>query len=287
VFPWRGVLRDPVTIGGTELLAGELVRVESKHNGVFTISAWPLFRGLTGPAAASAVDEPVCARIERELLGNQNLRWGDDQGSWRGLGRADQGFELSEEEGLPVSVAQGEVVTVLPSGSPDTYAVRKAGQLGIVPVASVTLVDTLPLPTEPLQLMCYELAPYAADRAGLGPGFMPTANHVTCFGKGGAATTLDYWARSIGAQFSSGEIDRSQLSAVGLQRGDLVHFCIGDTPLHTAVATGDGEWVYSLWHLPVNYPVRVTLSGLWDEAEEKMVLNLTHVRAATPSWHRA
>jgi hypothetical protein len=285
VFPWRGVLLTPVEINGTVLQAGELIRVEGKHNGVFTISALPLFRGLTGSAAASAVDEPVCARIERELLGNLNLRWGDSQASWRGLGRANQNLELSEEEGPPVSVTAGEVVTLLPSGSPETYAVRKADQLGLIPIASITVVDTLPLPTAQLQLMCYELAPYAAERVGLGQGFMRTANHATCFGKGGAGTTLEYWAQSIGAQLHGPEIVRSQLSTAGLQRGDLVHFYIGDTPQHTAVATGDGEWVYSLWHMPVNYTVRVTLSDLWEDGLKKMVLNLTHIRAATPAWH--
>jgi hypothetical protein len=287
VFPWRGVLRAPVTITGTVLPIGELVRVEGKHNGVFTISALPLFRDLTGPAEASAIDEPVCASIERELLGNLNLRWGESQGTWRGLGRANQDLELSEEDGPPVSVTAGELVKLGQSGSQETYAVSKADQLGLVPLASVTEVDTLPLPTTPLQLMCYELALYAADRIGLGPGFMRTANQITCFGMGAAASTLDYWARSAGAQFSSPQIVLSQLSTTGFQRGDLVHFCVGDTPQHTAVATGDGEWVYSLWNLPVDYPVRVTASKLWKDAQKEMVLNLTHIRAATPSWHRA
>ena len=146
MFPWRGVLRSAVTIDRTVLPVGELVRVESKHNGVFTISALPLSRGLTGPAMASAVDEPVCASIERHLLGNLNLRWGDNQGSWRGLGRANQNLELSEVEGSQsVTVTEGEVVKLDQSGSTETYAVLKAGQIGLIPLSSITVILTRPV----------------------------------------------------------------------------------------------------------------------------------------------
>jgi hypothetical protein len=288
VFPWRGVLRAPVTIGSTVLLAGELVRVSGKDSGTFTISAWPLSRDLTGTAPASAVDEPVCASIERGLLGNLNLRWGQDQAGWRGFGRANQVLELREDsDSEPVTVAQDEVVTISRSGSTGTYAVTKAGQFGFVPVGSISPVLTRPPLTSALQLMCFEMPPFAADLSGLGPGFMRTANQVTCFGTGPAASTLDYWAGAQGAVFSSPQIVSGQFATVQLQRGDLVQFYSSQHGyMHTAVATGDGQDVYSLWNMPVDYPVRVTLSTLYNLAERNHMTPV-YVRTATPDWHRA
>jgi hypothetical protein len=286
VFPWRGVLRAQVTIGQTVLPAGERVRVDSKHEGTFTITALPLVRDLTGTAPASSVDEPLCAAIERYLLGRQTLRWGQDQGSWRGLGQANQELQLSGDEDSPaVTVAPGERVALSPGTSAQTYGVSKANQYGVIPVGQVTMVLDLPPHTGPLQLLCYEMPPYAAGLAGLSPGFMGAANQLTCFGSGDADSSLAYWARSLGAPLSGPQIGPGQFATAGFQRGDLVQFYSDQHGyMHTAVATGDGTDVYSLWNVPVDYPVRVSLSALWSCAPSSA--DPLYVRTATPAWHR-
>ena len=286
MFPWRGLLLSPVTIDGTPLHAGELVLVESKQDGRFTVRALPASRGLTGTVDAGAVDEALCATIEQNLLGSQHVTWGSDQSGWRARARANRDFQLTGDESeAPVDVRQDEIVTVGQSGGQDTYAIVKESQFDVVPVGWVTLDLTRPLCTAALQLMCYELPAYAADLAGLWPDFMRTASQITGHGLGGAGSLLEYWAAILGPGSSGPQITRSQFSTVQLQRGDLVHmFSNSFGAMHTAVATGDSDWVYSLWHTPVSNPVRVRLGTLWDASEKNKP---SYVRVDTPLWHRA
>jgi hypothetical protein len=283
VFPWRGVLRAPVQIGETVLPIGDRVRVDGKHDGRFAVTALPLIRDLTGTAPASAVDEPLCAAIERHLLGRQSLRWGQDQRSWRGLGRANQDFTLGEGSER-VAVTTGDIVSVSEGRSTGTCGVSKDGQADLVPAGHVTLILDRPDPTGALQLMCYEMPPYAASLADLYPDFMRTANQATCFGLGDAESVLAYWARAIGALLSGPQITPAQFATTGLQRGDLVQFWSDQHGyMHTAVATGDGQDIYSLWNTPADYVVRVSLSALCAGAAET---ETRYVRTAMPAWHR-
>jgi hypothetical protein len=129
------------------------------------------------------------------------------------------------------------------------------------------------------------MPPYAADLAGLGPGFVRSANQLTCFGSDDS--NVAYWAQSIGAVFSSGQILSSQFATASLQRGDLVQFYSSQHGyMHTAVATGDGDSVYSLWEYPEICTSRSTLTAMWAYAVSNDMLP-AYVRTATPAWHRA
>jgi hypothetical protein len=170
--------------------------------------------------------------------------------------------------GVTTLVEAGDEIQAQPSPrKPGWYLVSKPNTPGEAEVPGAMLEMDLALPpsTSQVELMCYELAPYAAALARLRPGFVAAANSRSGSSAGGS----EYWAETLGTDFGTEKVLWTDLPARRLQRGDLVAFYASgvregeDTSTHVAVATGDGQDVYSLWNRPQHYPVRVGLAELW------------------------
>jgi hypothetical protein len=191
---------------------------------------------------------------------------------------------LAEDHTIPgptTAVSIGDEIQCTPSPSiPGGYLVSKLGESGDAEVqgTAVEMDFTLPPCTAPLELMCFEFAPYAAALAGLRPNFVAAARGRPS-GTGGS----EYWAGTLGATFGTRQILRDDLATLALQRGDLVaFFAEGDVSTHMAVATGDRQDVYSLWNRPQYYPVRAGLADLWDSEK---AMPTVYAKTATPAWH--
>ena len=201
---------------------------------------------------------------------------------WTGVLREDHTIP-----GATTPVAAGDEIQCQPSPrTPGAYLVSKPDTPGSaeVPGTMAEMDLTLPPHTGPVELMCYELAPYAAALARLRPGFVAAANSRSASSAGGS----EYWAGTLGTAFGTRKILRTDLSTLRLQRGDLVAFYAKgikkdeDTSTHMAVATGDRQDAYSLWNRPRYYPVRVSLAGLWDSETNMPTI---YLKTATPAWH--
>jgi hypothetical protein len=173
---------------------------------------------------------------------------------------------LREDHAIPgatISVVAGDEIQCQPSPrTSGAYLISKPDTPGSaeVPGSMVEMDLTLPPHTGEVELLCYELAPYAAALARLRPGFVAAANSRSASSAGGS----EYWAGTLGTAFGTRKILRTDLSALRLQRGDVVAFYAKgikkdeDTSTHMAVAAGDRQDVYSLWNRPRYYPVRVS-----------------------------
>lgn len=75
-----------------------------------------------------------------------------------------------------------------------------------------------------------------------------------------------------------------QLANTPFQRGDLITFYDReDRAIHVAVATGDNQDVYSLWHTPHLHPANVPASSLFIPGEAQ---SANYITVTTPSWHK-
>jgi hypothetical protein len=197
---------------------------------------------------------------------------------------------LREDHTIPggtTLVEAGDEIQAQPSPRKSgSYLVSKPNTPGEAEVPGDMLEMDLALPpsTSQVELMCYELAPYAAALARLRPGFVAAANSRSGSSAGGS----EYWAKTLGTDFGTEKVLWTDLPALRLQRGDLVAFYASgvregeDTSTHMAVATGDGQDVYSLWNRPQHYPVRVGLAELW--AGETTIPTI-YLKTAVPAWH--
>jgi hypothetical protein len=112
--------------------------------------------------------------------------------------------------------------------------------------------------SEPIELMCYELFPYAALHAGL----LSAKKFFEALGTGKDSGS-EHWAALLGGSLSS-KPKLENLKTQEFNRGDIIVFFnrIG-AGIHTAIASGQadpdggGPLVYSLSHNPSSHP------GLW------------------------
>jgi hypothetical protein len=174
------------------------------------------------------------------------------------------------------AVSKGEPVAAEPAQRDGYYLVTKQGVTDEVAAAMLSPNTHLPLAGEPVELLCYEFGPYAAALAGLFPGFLAAGRASFT---GGAS---EYWLGKLGGSLSDTEIVLDKLSSTRPERGDFVVFYNGDTSIHMAVATGDGQEIYSLWDRPKSYPVRVSIQDLW---ESEKTMPVSHVKIGKPRWH--
>ena len=134
-----------------------------------------------------------------------------------------------------------------------------------------------------IELMCYELFPYAALHAGL----MPSKTFFTRLGGLRQDSGSEDWAAFLGGTLT-GKPKLENLKGQKFARGDIVVFYDQfGAGIHTAIASGQtdsgggGPLVYSLSHSPAPNP------GLWSVTEIAGTFtggsSVTHAKAFTPT----
>lgn len=286
-FPWQGMLLAEVALAGeASFKPGKLVTVtgKDKDKEEFAVEVRAGETTARGTVRPDQVDEVLGAVIERDLLDRERITW-DNSPSWKAAAYiAAKGFELAESESESdqrAKIAPGTRVWARPLPSrPGYYEVSHGTAYGEVTADTLVPAPDILSPTAKLELLCFELGPYAAALAGLCPRFVDLAL---------TPNTTDgtrYWAQALGATMRDGTFKPGEVPSVRVERGDLVLFYnLNDTGIHTAIATGDAQMVYSLWNRPADnrHPLRASIKDLCDSEDD--LWKVTHVRIAVPPWH--
>jgi hypothetical protein len=189
-------------------------------------------------------------------------------------GQLSKDYVISEK----LSVRTGEEVLADRPREDGTCMVAKDAYSGRVPATALKMTPvSMPSHEDDIQLMCYELAPYAAVLAGL----RTQRQFLDGLDRGGDSGS-EHWA-SLWATMGD-PIKISKAVSHRFQRGDLIVFwAVPDGAAHTAVATGERDkdsvpLVYSLWHTPDKYVVKCAINAIITES-------MTEFRVARPGWH--
>ena len=293
-FPWQGRL----TRAASGKQVGTLVVVTGKQGNDFSAQEGRLQDKPDGPLLTigeECVDEAVASVIEDSLLYNKDVCWNSRRAWWNEPYAAVKDFVMSEwlEEGpTPREPAQRQVKTGERFGGMDHskkgegyFLAGKYESIYKVPCDMLDIIPKIPPLSSGVTLLCYELGMYAAALAGLLPDFVQIAiSAPEKFDKS------SYWImRSGGTTDMATSYGPTKLDSLRLQRGDIVLFYNNDethTSEHTAVATGDGQGVYSIWEPQDDY-VNARLTTIQDLF--KVMINFepafTCVRIGTPGWH--
>jgi len=236
----------------------------------------------------------VADMLDKLIAAPGNITWGDS-GSWR-RSRVAALQQLSlpdaEDSSLPPLLIEKGGMAWLDGVNPktSTYDVsweqdgRLYGQE--VPFQSAKVVDPVSVPdyaAVPIQLMCFELFPYAALRADLiSPAEFFAGLRVRSKYDDGSTS----WAAFFGMDPSL--TPKRPLASMASQqpsRGDvIVLHTLAGTGAHTVIASGQtgqaGPLLYSLWHTPDNHPGRWPIAEI--KAGEKKEDPIVSFRVVTP-----
>jgi hypothetical protein len=237
---------------------------------------------------ATAPEKPWAAAVAGmldQLTTATSITWGSG-GEWRKyrvIALVPLSLPHFDDESMPpMALKKGDTAWLDSADEPGKpqFTVVNGAYATTVPATSVEVQDPgWSVPDHragPIELMCFELFPYAALRAGLmkaDPFFQGIAKRSAAKGVDGSAT----WARFFGADLTRKLPKADQVTT--LSRGDIVLFCDqGGGAYHTVTASGQVDekgspMVYSL-AAQDKHPGHFSLAKIADDYPQYPYVNV-------------
>jgi hypothetical protein len=287
---WRGrhvIAREDLSLSSTKkaysLKVGDVVHVDKRS---YSRSEYTLWDDKTIPAANVSMvileGEPWADKRPDAPLSSKETFY---------LGNVTKAYEYQPPP--PVTIKKGSTAFLdsdqaVPSAEYEVQDTSGGLFQATVPAASVEVYEIGPsVPNHeagPIRLLCFELFPYAALRAGL----MSDSTFFSGVAKRTSqADGSTSWARFLGGNLAGQpEVKVKDLKKAHFGRGDVIVLYNGPgSGIHTVTASGEtdpeaGPMVYSLAETPDNHPGRWPLTVVADTFSENDAV--AYVKAFTP-----
>jgi Domain of unknown function (DUF4157) len=251
-FPWRGVVvgSNVELHEGTVsrlLKEGTLVTVVEKANGHYIVKVNIDNSEMQGEVPISNIEEPLTKTIQEQIIKNNN----------------------NNENGIQWGGSENE--------------------------KHISKLESFPKPEKVFSLLCFEFVGYAAVLAKVITEF-EFKRILTSDSKNYGSQT-DKWATILKGTKEEKVIKINLKEDVegweaykksnSFQAGDFVVLrsdISSDSSTHIAVATGNSDEVYSLWHYSKGKPEKTSITE-WIKSGEFDYGKCPHVVVITPTWH--
>jgi Domain of unknown function (DUF4157) len=316
-FPWLGVVKSTGAVFSygavvKNLNAATFVKVEKEEDNQYIVKVTIDNSEIEVKVPKNSIGEPLTTTIEDKLIGDKTkIEWSGPTSKhikdvmWptkcleilKQTIAKNEDKELELKIGTKVTAYQSEPadkgkIWVMVNDTDELFQVERDAVLG-------NETSQLPSPAEKFGLMCYEYVGYAAVLAGVITEIEFKKMLLT---KNDYDSGSEQWGSMLSGtkkeekilidnkDFSKDYSKKDWQNQMKLregnifQAGDIIILKSGDCGIHIALATGEGDGVYSLWHYPTTNPEVTSITQFIDYTPFVEKLNPTVV-VIKPKWH--